>query len=328
MGLTNFPNGISSFGIPVIGSGGGLPATSGSYLFVDYTNGDDGVSVKSNSVGRPFKTVAQAYSKATTNKDDVIVLMGNATHTLTEMLNVSKNRVHFVGMDGSGGRLYGQNAKVSLGVTTAATDIATVQNTGTRNTFRNIKFINDNTVTEGIYCFVEAGEYTGIDLCEIYKSTDMDQTGAAELVMNGDSAQITNSTIGSLATARSGAVIRPNVLVTNGIVSGKVARDVYFGNCRFWINASNSANRFVYGANAADVERVMEFDQCAFINNGASAAIPAQNVAFGSSLTVGMVLLNRCTSLNASTAMSTTTGVFVDGAAPTAGTSGIAVQAS
>ena len=323
MARYSFGNGLPTWnGVPMVG---GIPITNGNYYFVDYGNGSDGN--KGTSMDKPFKTIDKAYGLVTSNNDDVICLIGNSTHVLTEMLSVAKNRVHFVGLDGTR-RMYGQNAKVSLGVTTAATDIATIQNTGVRNTFHNIKFINNNTVTEGIYCVVEAGEYAHYDYCEIYKSTDMDQTGAAELVMNGDSAQLTNCTIGSLATARSGAVIRPNVLVTKGIVSGKVARDVYFGNCRFWINASNTANRFVYGANAADVERVMEFDKCSFINNGASSATPAQNVAFASSLTVGSVLLKYCTSINAGTAMSTTTGVFVDGAAPAAATSGISVQAS
>jgi len=324
MSFTNFPNGVTSFGVPVIGNG--IPASSGNYYFVDYTNGNDGYD--GLSMDTPFKTVAQAYSRATTNNDDVICLMGSATHVLTEMLSVTKNRVHFVGIDGTFGRMYGQNAKVSLGVTTAATDIATVKNTGVRNSFTNIKFLNSNTVTEGIYCFVEAGEYTVLTNCEIYKSTDLDVTGAAELVMNGDSAQLIGCTIGSLADARSGAVIRPNVLVTKGIVAAAVARDVSFIGCNFWINASNTANRFVYGANASDVERLMLFEGCRFINNGISASIPAQNVAFGASLSVGAVLLNRCTSMNASTAMSTTTGVFVDGAVPAAATTGISVQAS
>lgn len=328
MSLTNFPNGLSSFGVPVIG-GGYIPATQGQYIFVDYTNGDDGTPLRAVSVSKPLKTIARAYELATSNQDDVIVLMGNATHVLTEMLTVSKNRVHFVGMDGTPGRMYGQNAKVSLGVTTAATDIGTILNTGVRNSFTNIKFINDNTVTEGIYCFVEGGEYTLINQCEIYKSTDMDVTGAADLVMNGDSAQVINSTIGSLATPRSGAVIRPTVLFTKDVAgSGKVARDVLFSGCKFWIQCTNTANRFVYGANATDVERAAEFDNCSFINNVAGAAIPAQNVAFGATLTVGAVLLNRCTSLLASTAMSTTTGVYVDGAVPAAATTGISVQAS
>jgi hypothetical protein len=123
MAITNFPNGLSSFGVPVMG--GGLPATSGKYIFVDYTLGSDGNS--GESTDEPVKTVAQAYSLARTNKDDVIVLMGSSTHTLTAMLNISKNRVHIVGMDCSGGRPYGQNAKISLTDTTGATNIATMQ---------------------------------------------------------------------------------------------------------------------------------------------------------------------------------------------------------
>ena len=89
--------------------------------------------------------------------------------------------------------------------------------------------------------------------------------------------------------------------------TGKVTRDAKFEDCNFWIQCTNTANRFVYGANATDIERVALFDGCKFICNGASSAIPAQNVAFGSTLTVGAVLLKDCTSVLASTAMSTTT---------------------
>jgi hypothetical protein len=70
------------------------------------------------------------------------------------------------------------------------------------------------------------------------------------------------------------------------------------------------------------------FNNCIFWGAALGSADPAQNVAFGATLTQGSVLLNNCTSIGASTAMSTTTGVFVQGAVPTAGTSGIAVQAS
>lgn len=325
MSLTNFPNGISSFGVPVMG--GGIPATPGSFLFVDYTNGDDGISVKSNSSRRPFKTVAMAYSKATTNKDDVIVLQGNASHVLTEMLTVDKNRVHFIGMDGTSGRLYGQNAKIHLGVTTAATDIGTILNTGIRNSFQNIKVTNANTVAQGIYSFVEGGEYTLLNACEIYKETDLDVTGAAELVMNGDSAQVINCTIGSTANAISGAIVRANVLVTAGVAgAGKVARDVILKGCKFWKRASHVNNRFVYGANATDVERMLLIEDSVFFNTKLAAALPAQCVAFGAEQSQGFVLIRNCSSIN-STKLSTTTGVYIDGAVPTYATSGIAVAA-
>lgn len=325
MAITRFPNGVSSFGTPLYGNG--IPATSGSIFFVDYGNGSDGVSTKANSMSRPWKTVDKAYDSTTTNKDDVIVLMGNSTHTLTEMLDVSKNRIHFVGLDCTA-RKYGQNAKVSLGVTTAATDIATIKNTGTRNTFTNIKFMNSNTVAEGIYCFAEGGEYTVISNCELYKDTDLDVTGAAELLMNGDSVSVIDCTIGSLVNAISGAILRPCVLVSRETITGKVCRDVTFTGCNFWRKCGDTGNRFVYGANATDVERMLLFDRCLFVNAKLASAVPAQNVAFGATQTEGEVLLWNCSSMNAATAMSTTTGVFVDSPVPTAGTSGISVQAS
>jgi len=280
---------------------------------------------------RFYTSLSDAYTATESNNNDVIILDGNSTHTLTAMLTVSKSRVHFIGLDYLMGihRSTGQSTKISLGVTTAATDIATILNTGVRNSFRGIKFLNANTVTEGIYCFVDGGEYTYMENCEVYKSTDLDVTGAAEFVCNADNPLYVNCTFGSLADARSGTVIRANVLFTKGIAgTGLVTRDATFRNCQFWIQCTDTANRFCYGANATDIERLCLFDNCNFICNGASSAIPAQNVAFGATLTVGAVLLKNCSSLLASTAMSTTTGVFVDGAVPTAGTTGISVQAS
>lgn len=280
---------------------------------------------------RVYTSLSDAYDATTTNNHDVIVLDGDSTFSLTSMLTVSKSRVHFVGLDYLMGvhRSYGQSTKVSLGVTTAATDIATIKNTGVRNSFRGIKFLNANTVTEGIYCFVDGGEYTYMEDCEIYKSTDLDVTASAEFVCNADSPRYVNCTFGSLADARSGAIIRACVLFTKGLAgTGLVTRDAHFKDCNFWIQCTNSANRFLYGANATDIERVCKLENCDFICNGASTAIPAQNVAFGSALTVGVVLVKNCSSVLASTAISTTTGVFVDGPVPTAGTTGISVQAS
>lgn len=326
MALTNFPNGITSFGIPIFGNG--LPATKGNVYFVDYGNGND------NQVGtldEPFKTLAYAYGKCTTNNFDVICLIGSSTHVLSEMLTIAKNRLTIIGLDGSPGRYYGQAAKVSLGVTTAATDTATILNTGVRNVFHNIKFMNSNTVAEGLYCVAEGGEFTQYISCEIYKSTDLDTTGAAELVMNGDSCQLIGCTIGSLANQLVGAIIRPCVLVSRETAAaGKVARDVVFKDCYFWRNCSNATNRFVYGANANDVERLMMFDNCKFINSVLALGTPAQTIAFASSQTDGYVVCHNPVSIGSATALSTTTGVYAIGPDPSsaAATMGIAIQCS
>ena len=90
--------------------------------------------------------------------------------------------------------------------------------------------------------------------------------------------------------------------------AGKVARDVVFENCRFWKKAGNVANRYIYGANATDVERMFHVKGCTFFNTKLATALPAQCVAFGAEQTEGFVLLDGCTSIN-NTKQSTTTGV-------------------
>ncbi len=297
----------------------------GNTYYVDATNGSD--SNPGTTSDKAYATVAEAYDNMTTNNHDVVYISGYAEHTLTSMLSVSKNRCHFIGADFDG-RRYGQSTRISLTATSGATNIATLQNTGVRNSFKNIKFSNASTVDEGIYCVADGGEYTVIDSCEMYKSTDLDITGAAEFLCNGDAGQYRNCYIGSTVNAISGAILRPCVLLTRETITGKVARDITFEDTIFARKCGNTGNRFVYGANATDVERLGLFDSCIFWNAALAAAVPAQNVAFGASLTDGAVLLRNCSAMNAATAMSTTTGVFVDGAAPTAATSGIAVQAS
>lgn len=320
MGLTNFPNGISSFGIPVFGT---VPATGGNVYFVDYTKGSDANTGK--SISKPFKTVAKAYDVCTTDNDDVIVLVGSAAHVLTEMLTVSKNRIHFIGIDGTSGRMYGQNAKIQIGVTTATTDVAAVKVTGIRNSFTNIKFISNNTLTQAAYTVLEAGEYTAYTCCEFYKSTHLDVTGAAEFVANGDSTQCVNCTFGSLADQTVGAVIRPTVLCTGGISTGAKLRDNSFIGCQFWRKAGNAAARMIYGANATDVERLLLFKGCSFISNALGSATPGAAVTFGAAQTQGTVLVQDCTSVDCTLMVTAAVGIYVSGAVPTFATTGVAV---
>lgn len=305
--LTNFPYGVASFGAPVLG-GSGLPITANrdsKFIFVDATYGVDGNDGLSWDTA--VKTVAQAYSMTTTNKDDVIVLSTYALHTLTSMLDVSKSRVHFVSADVYG-RQYGQRARLYMGVTTAATDVFMVKNTGVGNTFSGIKFWNDNTLTQNVAAVGEGGEYAVYRNCEFYDSTRLNSDTHAELVLNGDSAQFYNCTFGSLADAVSGDKVRPAVLLTKETVgTGLVSRDVLFDNCRFWKQAGGTTTAMVKGA-ATDVERVMEFHNCQFVANPLGSA-PAVAISVAT-LTVGMILLTGDTCATKCTKIATATGVF------------------
>lgn len=73
MGLTHHPNGISSFGMPVIGGGGRM--TTGNVFFVDSgaTNASDGNL--GASPDKPLATLNGGLTRATASNGDIIFLM-------------------------------------------------------------------------------------------------------------------------------------------------------------------------------------------------------------------------------------------------------------
>jgi hypothetical protein len=294
----------------------------GNHYYVDYRNGLD-AGVDGKSWKNAFKTLSRAITEVTSNNNDFIHIDGDSTVAETAMVTLSKNRVHIVGHNGDLGH-FGHGAKVSVGVTTEATDIATFKNTGVRNTFTGIKFINNNTVAEGLYCVVEAGEFSRYHNCTFYKSTDLDDAGASELLLNGDSAMFYDCTIGSLANETGN--IRANVLCT-ATISGKKLRDCYFENCLLWGKADDTDKVFVYGANATDVERMLMFNGCTFLNNPLGAGTPAHAVGFGAAQTQGAVVLKNCTSVDCTIMAQAAVGIYVDGAVPTFATTGVSVAA-
>ena len=317
-----------------LSANGSLPIVTGNVYLVIPSSDSNYVEIynkyqKTYSDGSLMvhNTISSAYSSVVSDRNDVILLSANASHAQTSMLTIAKNRVHFVGLD-MGGRMYGQRSRISMGVTTAATDLGVMKNTGVGNSFRNIKFTSANTKAESIYCVLEAGEYAVYENCEFYKETDLDVTGAAELVLNGDSAQFKDCTIGSLANAIATAdLIRPNVTLVKELAgSGKVMRDCKFEHCFFWRRSGHVNNRFIYAAADADVERMLIIENSVFYNAANSVALPAQCISSGASLTVGSILVVNPAFIKA-TKLSTTTGVFVVGAA-TGATAGLATQAA
>lgn len=319
MALTNFPYGVSSFGVPVVG--GGMPATKGKYIFVDYGNGSD--ANDGTSWETAVKTIAQAYSMARTNQDDVIVLDTITQHELSAMLTVSKSRVHFVG--DVYGRKYGQRAKINYANGIATDDPFAVKNTGVGNTFTGIKFLNNNTDAQVVATVGEGGEYATYRNCEFYNSTNLGSDTVSEVVLNGDSAQFYDCTFGSLADSVSGNKVRPAILLTKETVgTGLVSRDVLFDGCKFWKNAGGTTTAMVKGG-ATDVERVMEFHDCQFIANvlGAQPAV-AIDVA---TLTVGQIILTGDTCAFECTKIATATGV-ISGLNVKVATATIGIQAT
>jgi hypothetical protein len=323
MPVTNFPYGVSSFGMPLAGGGyPGIGTSVGKYIFVDADNGHDGNT--GTSWDDAVKTIAQAYSLVTTNRDDTIILSTNGVHTLTSMLTISKNRVHFVG--DMRGRLYGQRARIYMATTTATTDLFMVKNLGVGNSFTGIKFWNANALTQNIGCVGEGGEYALYLHCEFYDSTKLTSDTHAEMVLNGDSAQFFNCTFGSLADAVTGDKVRPAVLMTAGTVGdGLVSRDVLFDGCKFWKKAGGTTTSFIKIAATADIERGMEIKNCSFIAS-ILGSTPATAIT-SATLTNGYVMLSGDTIAYNCTKVGTATGIL-NGTPARVATATIGIQAT
>jgi len=82
MGLTKFPHGVSSFGIPQIGAGAFPYTTTGSVFFVHSGTGSDSPGRGTNP-DEPFASIDYAVGRCTASKGDVIYVMPGHTETVT-----------------------------------------------------------------------------------------------------------------------------------------------------------------------------------------------------------------------------------------------------
>lgn len=308
MSLTNFPNGITSFGIPQYG---GVPPTFGNVYFVDYRNGSDGNDGKTPTSA--LKLLSRAYALCTSNNNDYVFIDGDSEVVETSMITLSKNRIHTFGLNGPPpGAGYGAGARVTLGVTTSASDIATLQNTGVRNTFTGIKFSNSNTLATNLYTVAEGGEYTRYNNCEFYKSQLLLTDLTAPLLMNGDSSQFYGCTFGDLVNTRGASGKEcPCVLLTRESITGKVCRDGWFEDCRFLTKAAHVDVCHVYGPNATDVERSLVFKNCIFWNCVLAAGTVADAVNFAAAQTTGDVLLINPAGVNITAIAGASLNIYV-----------------
>lgn len=83
MGLSHFPHGVSSFGMPIIGSGPIL--TTGKVFFVDsnHAQKSDSPLPWGESPDKPFATLDYAIGRCTANQGDHILVMPNHAETIT-----------------------------------------------------------------------------------------------------------------------------------------------------------------------------------------------------------------------------------------------------
>jgi hypothetical protein len=153
MSIQNFPNGIASFGVPVLG-GVNIPVTTGNYWFVDSAHGSDGNTGKTPK--KAFKTYDYAIGKCTANHGDVIVLCPKHAENISTASGITND---VAGVTTVGLGYGGLKPKFSF---TAAT--ATHVISAANNTFINVQW-EANYLDVAIGLDVSAVDGTTFESC-------------------------------------------------------------------------------------------------------------------------------------------------------------------
>lgn len=183
MSLSHFPKGVSSFGIPVMGSGSSIPVTTGKYFYVDSNLGNAGNTGLEPTAA--LATIAQAITKCTTSKGDVIIVMPGHAETVATATAFNLNKIG-VSIVGLGQGTLRPTISLSLAAATLTISAAScsmknlivkstvadvliaITITGANCTIDSVEF-PEPTADENIYtCISTTGNYTTINACKRY----------------------------------------------------------------------------------------------------------------------------------------------------------------
>lgn len=293
MPTTNYPFGITSFGMPVL-PGGGLPP-GGNVYFLDPAHGSDNNDGKSPASA--FQTLATAYAALTANQNDVLFyIAGSSSITLTAALTWAKNYTHFIGLCaptrvGQRARIFqsaslvGASPLITISASGCifanlyifqgvndATSLINVAVTGGRNYFHNCHFAGGGHAAQAIdggaslaLGGTQTCEENVFERCTIGVDTIDSATGMMALIFNGTEAhrnEFKECTF-RMRAGNSGAGFVE--LVTT---AAAIDRDTVFDNCLFINNstANDMASAFVIPATAAGEPHLILLKDCLFHN--------------------------------------------------------------
>lgn len=341
--LTNFPNGISSFGVPVFGGVAGV-AMTGNYWFVNPATGADGNS--GASPASPLATLYQAHNKAVSGNNDVIVLIGNGLSTGTARLstalaqtinpaatagtlNWTKNATHLIGI--AAPTSVGQRARIAppTGTYTQATFGSGnfINVTGAGCVFQNIDVFNGfSTGGTNQIAWIENGGrncYMNMNIQGIADAASAADAGSRSLKVTGTGENtFIGCTIGEDTTARS---------VANASLefAGGTPRNTFM-DCTFPFFTSNAGVLGILGTGAACMDRWQQFKRCQFINSIKSTSTQMTALlSLTSASPGGLIDFDAGCAIIGITKWGDTNGLansYISQAVPTGATSGIAVN--
>jgi hypothetical protein len=291
MGLTNFPRGITSFGIPVIPDSIPFGIDSKVFFVAPYrttangaSDGNDGLSPK-----RALKTVFGmngAYSKMRDNMNDVAIIIpsGNSAAETTEDIDTaqtwSKDLCHLIGMSRN---RFGHRCRFN----STAADTPIVSVTGGGCVFSGFQiFVGDSA--SSLVPWQEAGSHN------YYENIHFAGMGLAALASAANACSLKVN--GSTEAVFKGCVIGLDTIERDGDSDGELVFDggssrIMFDDC-FITTYLSADNQSVTIADTTGIDRTIEFHDCRFFAKSTNATVQQTTVfSIPAGISQGAILL-------------------------------------
>jgi hypothetical protein len=347
MATTNFPNGVSSFGIPVLPTGAVIGTGKVFFVAPGAANASD--ANRGDSLGSPLATLYKAHSLMTSGNNDVCYLVGNgassgsarlstalaqtvdATAT-AGTLNWTKNACHLIGVCAP--TSIAQRARIAppTGVYTVTTfgSANFVVVTGSGCLFSNFSLFHGfSTGGANQICWTDNGSrncYQNVNFGGIADAGSAADAGSRSLKIgsagSGENA-FYGCTIGLDTVTRSAA----NASLE---LAGATPRNSFI-DCIFPFMTSSATVLGIIGTGDECVDRWQLFQDCSFINNVKSTSTAMTQLLTFSTASPGGLILHKNSTLVGIGEFGGANGLansLVDGGPPAAATTGIAVTPS
>ena len=272
MGFTNFPNGITSFGVPIYG---GAMIGIGKIFFVvtEKTSTDAYYALlRENKVDENtiFTTVNAAYAATTTARNDTVFVFPGV-HTLSADLTWANAHTHLVGLGGpnqGNGDSYTDATVITSG-TSGTSSVATITVSGAQNQFYNVFFEQNQVAATAVTAVRITGIGNFMKSCGMAGLMDNTQdTGTAssslELGAGSHYFRAEDCTIGTnlwdVSSAINGQIYFSNTSTTNP------PQNFLFKGCTIFNQSATATNPAVHLKGNYAVDRLLEFRGCTFYN--------------------------------------------------------------
>ena len=285
MALTNFPNGASSFGVPV---GGSIPFIKGTLFFVDPANGsalNDG-----KSPDAAFATIKTAYDACTSGAGDGIALISQGTTTagctsyLTAALDWTKWGITVFGVCAP--TRFSQRARVS----TAAVNLAyLIDVQGSNNSFYNISIYNGGTTgAGGVIVSGDRNYFENVHFMGGMGMTTPTVNDYSLKLKGADENTFVNCVVGS-DTFNKGDIAGAELHIDDGCMRNR------FENCEFLVYTSAGTTMGLIKLIGSDaITRTHIFSNCFFHVYRDGNVTAEVNVVIGDEPNNGFIIFKDC----------------------------------